>query len=78
MSSVEDGGDQIVVPGRRSSQNLARIWQVAQAGALGKEESVMGVARKTKRGAKSVKGKAKKDAGKVKRKGKKAKNAAKR
>jgi hypothetical protein len=44
---------------------------------LGKEESVMGAAKKAKRGAKSVKGKAKKDAGKVKHKGKKAKNAAK-
>jgi hypothetical protein len=43
----------------------------------GEEEAVMGVAKKAKHGAKSVKGKAKKDAGKVKHKGKKAKNAAK-
>jgi hypothetical protein len=41
-----------------------------------REESVMGVAKKAKRRAKSVKGKAKKGAGKVKHKGKKAKNAA--
>jgi hypothetical protein len=48
-----------------------------RAVALGQEESVMGVAKKAKRGAKSIKGNAKKDAGKVKHKGKKAKNAAK-
>jgi hypothetical protein len=41
------------------------------------EESVMGVAKKVKHGAKSAKSKTKKDAGKVKHKGKKAKNAAK-
>jgi hypothetical protein len=45
--------------------------------ALGQEESVMGAAKKAKRGAKSIKGNAKKGAGKVKHKGKKAKNAAK-
>jgi hypothetical protein len=42
-----------------------------------KEESVMGVAKKAKRGAKSIKRDAKKGSGKVKNKGKKAKNAAK-
>jgi hypothetical protein len=48
------------------------------AGPLPKtEESAMGVAKKAKHGAKSLKGKTKKDAGKVKHKGKKAKNAAK-
>jgi hypothetical protein len=41
------------------------------------KEPVMGVAKKAKRGAKSVEGKARKGAGKVKGKGKKAKNAAK-
>jgi hypothetical protein len=51
--------------------------RLRRAGALGKEESLMGVAKKAKHEAKSVKGKAKKDAGKVKHKGKKAKNAAK-
>ena len=44
---------------------------------LGQEELVMGVAKKAKQGARSVKGSAKKGAGKVKHKGKKAKNAAK-
>ena len=51
--------------------------RLPRACALGKEESVMGVAKKAKRGAKSVEGKAKKDTGKIKHKGKKAKNAAK-
>jgi hypothetical protein len=48
------------------------------AGPLPKtEELAMGVTKKAKHGAKSIKGKTKKDAGKVKHKGKKAKNAAK-
>jgi hypothetical protein len=37
----------------------------------------MGVAKKAKHGAKSIKGKSKKDAGKVQHKGKKAKHATK-
>jgi hypothetical protein len=41
------------------------------------EESAMGVAKKAKHGAKSIKGKTKKDASKAKHKGKKVKNAAK-
>jgi len=65
----------------RQDNARPRTWPAygrsPRAGALGKEESVMGVAKKAKRGAKSVKGKAKKDTGKVKHKGKKAKNAAK-
>jgi hypothetical protein len=40
------------------------------------KESVMGVGKKAKNKAKTVKGKTKKDAGKVKHKGKKAKNVA--
>jgi hypothetical protein len=42
-----------------------------------RKESVMGLGKKAKNKAKTVKGKAKKDAGKVKHKGKKAKNAVK-
>jgi hypothetical protein len=42
----------------------------------GREELVMGVAKKAKRDAKAVKHKGKKDARKVKHKGKKVKNAA--
>ena len=75
---MEDGGDGIVVSGQRSSRTWPAYGRLPRAGALGKEESVMGVAKKAKRGAKSVKGKAMKDTGKIKRKGKKAKNAAKR
>jgi len=59
-------------------------WKMAATGSSrsgpspwDKEESVMGVAKKAKQGAKSIKGDTKKGAGKVKHKGKKAKNAAK-
>ena len=44
---------------------------------LGREEPVMGAAKKAKHDAKAVKHKGKKDAGKVKHKGKKVKKAAK-
>jgi hypothetical protein len=66
----------------RFERHLA--WKMAATGSsrsgplpYDKEESGMGVAKKTKQGAKSIKGKAKKGAGKVKHKSKKAKNAAK-
>jgi hypothetical protein len=53
-------------------------WQPSDRGVSGdEEESVMGVAKKTKHEAKAAKSKTRKDAGKVKHKGKKVKNAAK-
>ena len=59
---------------RRFSENTARLGASVPQG---REESVMGVAKKAKRDAKAVKHKGKKDARKIKHKAKKAKNAAK-
>jgi hypothetical protein len=65
-------------PERRVSGNSARTRSVrGNAGAAGHKGAVMGLGKKAKREAKTVKGKTKKGAGKVKHKGKKAKNAAK-
>jgi hypothetical protein len=62
---------------RVSGSSAANAVRVRQCWCKDVKESVMGLGKKAKREAKTVKGKTKKDAGKVKRKGKKAKNAAK-
>jgi hypothetical protein len=59
----------------RSAGNAVRMWQCWCRRT--RKEPVMGLGKKAKREAKTVKGKTKKGAGKVKRKGKKTKNAAK-
>jgi hypothetical protein len=65
-------------PERRVFGDSARTRSVrGNAGAAGHKGAVMGLGKKAKREAKTVKGKTKKGAGKVKHKGKKAKNAAK-
>jgi hypothetical protein len=57
-----------------SAENAVRIWRLVPQDA---KELVMGLGKKAKNKAKTVKGKTKKGAGKVKRKGKKTKNAVK-
>jgi hypothetical protein len=74
---VEDGSDWIVASQGARLGTRSVCGSEGSVGALGQEESVMGVGKKAKHGAKTIKGKTKKSGGKVKHKGKKAKNAAK-